>query len=115
MDAMMARKYQAMPETRLRPWRLLALVAVAALTLGVGLGESSRLTYHKAFVAQAAREMIATGEVLVPQGGGGKSPDGGGARPRGRGASLARKAAARHLARRADLKGRRRRRPGGRA
>ena len=55
-----------MPETRLGPcgWRW--IVALAAATLGPGLGGSGRLTYHEAFVAQAAREMIARGDVLVP-------------------------------------------------
>ena len=40
--------------------------ALAALTLGVGLGRSGRLTYHEAFVAQAAREMIASGDLADP-------------------------------------------------
>ena len=46
--------------------RRAAVLALAALTLGVGLGGSGRLTYHEAFVAQAAREMIASGDVLTP-------------------------------------------------
>jgi len=50
--------------------RLGGVAALAALTLGVGLGGSSRLTYHEAFVAQAAREMIASGDPLTPTLGG---------------------------------------------
>jgi 4-amino-4-deoxy-L-arabinose transferase-like glycosyltransferase len=55
-----------MPETRLGLARLAWLMGLAVLTLGVGLGRSGRLTYHEAFVAQGAREMIARGDVLVP-------------------------------------------------
>src|SRR6185312_12459714 len=40
------------------------------LTLWVGLGGAGRLTYHEAFVAQAAREMIASGDILTPAVGG---------------------------------------------
>src|SRR5690242_2930499 len=61
-----------MPGTgvRLGAARLGAVVGLAALTLGVGLGGSGRLTYHEAFVAQGAREMIASGDVLTPTVGG---------------------------------------------
>ncbi len=59
-----------MPETRLGGARLGAVVVLAALTLGVGLGRSGRLTYHEAFVAQSAREMIASGDLLIPTLGG---------------------------------------------
>ncbi|MEJ7636627.1 MAG: glycosyltransferase family 39 protein [Singulisphaera sp.] len=59
-----------MPETRLGGVRLALIVAMAAGTLGLGLGGSGRLTYHEAFVAQGAREMIARGDVLVPTIGG---------------------------------------------
>jgi 4-amino-4-deoxy-L-arabinose transferase-like glycosyltransferase len=45
-------------------------MGLSALTLGVGLGGSGRLTYHEAFVAQAAREMVARGDALVPTIGG---------------------------------------------
>ena len=55
-----------MPETRLGAARLATIVGLSALTLGIGLGGSGRLTYHEAFVAQAARELIARGCVLVP-------------------------------------------------
>jgi 4-amino-4-deoxy-L-arabinose transferase-like glycosyltransferase len=55
-----------MPETRLGAWRLASIVGLSSLTLGIGLGGSGRLTYHEAFVAQAARELIARGAVLVP-------------------------------------------------
>lgn len=62
-----------MPEGRLggpaaRRWA--AVLSMAALTLGVGLGRAGRLTYHEAFVAQAAREMLASGDVLTPTVGG---------------------------------------------
>lgn len=50
--------------------RVLAVAALAGLTLGVGLGGAGRLTYHEAFVAQAAREMAASGDVLTPTVGG---------------------------------------------
>ena len=55
-----------MPETRLGAARLASIAGLSALSLGIGLGSSGRLTYHEAFVAQAAREMIASGSVLVP-------------------------------------------------
>ena len=55
-----------MPETRLGAARAASIVGLSALTLGIGLGSSGRLTYHEAFVAQAARELIARGAVLVP-------------------------------------------------
>ena len=50
--------------------RAAAVLTLAALTLGVGLGRAGRLTYHEAFVAQAAREMLASGDVLTPTVGG---------------------------------------------
>src|SRR5436305_13101800 len=56
--------------TRLGAARLGAVAGLAALTLGVGLGGSGRLTYHEAFVAQSAREMLDSGGVLVPTRGG---------------------------------------------
>ena len=59
-----------MPATRLGWARLGAVLVLAALTLGVGLGRSGRLTYHEAFVAQAAREMLASGDVVTPTVGG---------------------------------------------
>src|SRR4051794_1693395 len=59
-----------MPGTRLGASRLGAVVGLAALTLGVGLGGSGRLTYHEAFVSQAAREMLASGDPLTPTVGG---------------------------------------------
>ena len=53
--------------------RVVAIVGLLALTVGVNLGGASRLTYHEAFVAQPAREMIAAGTWggwLVPSVGG---------------------------------------------
>jgi 4-amino-4-deoxy-L-arabinose transferase-like glycosyltransferase len=43
-----------------------SIVGLVVLGVGVGLGSSSRLTYHEAFVAQAAREMLASRSLLVP-------------------------------------------------
>ena len=59
-----------MPETRPGLARPGALLGLAVLTLGVGLGGSGRLTYHEAFVAQAAREMLDGGDALTPHVGG---------------------------------------------
>ena len=59
-----------MSDSREGTRRVWAVAALAALTLGVGLGSSGRLTYHEAFVAQAAREMVATGDVVIPTIGG---------------------------------------------
>ena len=59
-----------MPEARLGWPRTGAVLALGVLTLAVGLGSASRLTYHEAFVAQAAREMIASGDLLTPTVGG---------------------------------------------
>jgi 4-amino-4-deoxy-L-arabinose transferase-like glycosyltransferase len=49
---------------------LATVLGLAVLTLGVGLGSSGRLTYHEAIVAQAAREMLATGDLIAPTIGG---------------------------------------------
>ena len=49
---------------------VVAIVGLAALTLGAGLGRSGRLTYHEAFVAQSAREMLQSGNPLIPTLGG---------------------------------------------
>jgi 4-amino-4-deoxy-L-arabinose transferase-like glycosyltransferase len=51
---------------RLGPKWITAIVGLSALVLAPGLG-SLRLTYHEAHVAQAAREMIASGDALVPR------------------------------------------------
>jgi 4-amino-4-deoxy-L-arabinose transferase-like glycosyltransferase len=53
-------------QMRLAPLGAAMILALAALTLGLGLGRAGRLTYHEAFVAQAAREMLVQGDVLVP-------------------------------------------------
>lgn len=50
--------------------RWAAVSALAVLTFGVGLGRAGRLTYHEAFVAEAAREMLASGDPLIPAVGG---------------------------------------------
>ncbi len=59
-----------MPVTRQGMARLGAVIGLAALTLGTGLGRAGRLTYHEAFVAQSAREMLANGNPLIPTLGG---------------------------------------------
>ena len=41
--------------------RLICLAFLAALALLPGLGSSGRLTYHEAFVAQGAREILDSG------------------------------------------------------
>ena len=50
-----------MPGFHVRYRRLIGLVVLSAVTLLPGLGSSSRLTYHEAFVAQGAREMLTSG------------------------------------------------------
>ena len=52
------------------PLHLACLVGLAALTLFPGLGGSARLTYHEAFVAQGAREILHSGEWTYPTIGG---------------------------------------------
>ena len=57
-------------ETRLS-WRELGyLLMLWALGIGLGLGNTARLTYHEAFVAQGAREIIASGHWWYPTIGG---------------------------------------------
>ena len=50
--------------------RLACLVVLSALTLLPGLGSSGRLTYHEAFVAQGAREILDSGDWGYPTIGG---------------------------------------------
>ncbi len=52
--------------TRLGPKWPAAIAGLWALTVGMGLGSSGRLTYHEAFVARPAAEMIAGGDPLIP-------------------------------------------------
>ena len=54
-----------MPVAHLGAKRLTYLVTLSALALLPGLGSASRLTYHEAFVAQGAREILilATGGI----------------------------------------------------
>ncbi len=59
-----------MPEARLGVVRGAWIVGLSVLTVGLGLGRAGRLTYHEAFVAEAAREMIAGGDLVVPTMGG---------------------------------------------
>jgi 4-amino-4-deoxy-L-arabinose transferase-like glycosyltransferase len=42
------------------------LLVLGALVLLPGLGSAGRLTYHEAIWAQVAREMIASGDILIP-------------------------------------------------
>ena len=55
-----------MVEGRLGRRGVVAIVGLAAMTLGAGLGGAGRLTYHEAIWAQSAREMIAAGDPIVP-------------------------------------------------
>jgi 4-amino-4-deoxy-L-arabinose transferase-like glycosyltransferase len=59
-----------MPGARLGGIRLTCLVALSALALIPGLGSSGRLTYHEAFVAQGAREILDSGNWAYPTIGG---------------------------------------------
>ena len=60
----------AMPAVRLGGVAVTCLLFLCALALLPGLGSSSRLTYHEAFVAQGAREMLDSGNWLYPMIGG---------------------------------------------
>jgi 4-amino-4-deoxy-L-arabinose transferase-like glycosyltransferase len=53
-------------EARVGWSRLGYLLVLWALTIGLGLGTATRLTYHEAFVAQGAREIIASGHWCHP-------------------------------------------------
>ncbi len=69
---------KALRGTRVKPalkarlgWRELGyLVVLWALGIGLGLGTAPRLTYHEAFVAQGAREIVASGHWWHPAIGG---------------------------------------------
>jgi 4-amino-4-deoxy-L-arabinose transferase-like glycosyltransferase len=58
------------PPVRLGLIRLMCLLALSALVLLPGLGGWGRLSYHEAFVAQGAREMLASGDWANPTIGG---------------------------------------------
>ena len=72
----MVRTGSGQPPSAPPPWKrpglthLACLIALAALALFPGLGGSSRLTYHEAFVAQGAREILDSGQWLYPTIGG---------------------------------------------
>jgi len=52
-------------------WRYLACLGMlSGLAFGLGLGSSMRLTYHEAFVAQGAREILSSGHWWYPTIGG---------------------------------------------
>ncbi len=55
-----------MPSETMRNRHLALILGLAFLTLGMGLGRAGRLSYHEAFVAQSARELIESGTWLVP-------------------------------------------------
>lgn len=59
-----------MPGTHLGWRRLACLTALSASALLPGLGGSGRLTYHEAFVAQGAREILGSGDWSYPTIGG---------------------------------------------
>jgi 4-amino-4-deoxy-L-arabinose transferase-like glycosyltransferase len=48
----------------------LGVVGLCLLALGPGLGSESRLSYHEGFVAQGAREILASGDWSAPTIGG---------------------------------------------
>jgi 4-amino-4-deoxy-L-arabinose transferase-like glycosyltransferase len=56
----------AMTPARPGLFRLACLLALSALVLLPGLGGSGRLSYHEAFVAQGAREMLGSGSWAYP-------------------------------------------------
>ena len=55
-----------MLDSRLGSKRLACLLILSSLVLLPGLGSSSRLTYHEAFVAQGAREILESGNWAYP-------------------------------------------------
>ena len=55
-----------MSDSRLGSKRVTCLLVFSALVLLPGLGSSSRLTYHEAFVAQGAREILDSGNWAYP-------------------------------------------------
>ena len=57
-------------ETRLGRIGFVYLVVIWGLSMGLGLGSSNQLTYHEAFVAQGAREILASGSWWYPTIGG---------------------------------------------
>ena len=59
-----------LPGRRPRLTHLACLIGLAALALFPGLGGSARLTYHEAFVAQGAREILISGQWMYPTIGG---------------------------------------------
>jgi 4-amino-4-deoxy-L-arabinose transferase-like glycosyltransferase len=59
-----------MPVARFSAKRLAYLVTLSALALLPGLGSANRLTYHEAFVAQGAREILGSGNWGYPTIGG---------------------------------------------
>ncbi|MEM7811671.1 MAG: glycosyltransferase family 39 protein [Planctomycetota bacterium] len=60
---------------RLPAWGPLAVVVFGVVVLGANLGGGRVLTYHEAVITQPAREMVATGDWLVPTFGGVVFPD----------------------------------------
>src|SRR5204862_343265 len=61
---------RAMAGSRLGHLRLACLAALSALVFLPGLGSSGRLSYHEAFVAQGAREILDSGGWAYPTIGG---------------------------------------------
>ncbi len=57
---------RADPEVQLGWRHLLYLGALTGLALGIGLGSATRLTYHEAFIAQGAREILSSGQWSYP-------------------------------------------------
>ena len=55
-----------MPDAKLSWLSIGCLVMISSLVFGLGLGASTRLTYHEAFVAQGAREILTSGRWAYP-------------------------------------------------
>src|SRR5271165_3817963 len=58
------------PEVKRSWWDLAWLTVLAGFAFGLGLGPATRLTYHEAFVAQGAREILSSGHWSHPTIGG---------------------------------------------
>ncbi len=61
---------QAASEAKLGWHHIVYVGILAGLALGSGLGSATRLTYHEAFVAQGAREILTSGHWWYPEIGG---------------------------------------------
>jgi 4-amino-4-deoxy-L-arabinose transferase-like glycosyltransferase len=62
--------FRSMPRDRLGGLSVLCLTLLSGLALLPGVGSARRLTYHEAFVAQGAREILDSGNWANPSIGG---------------------------------------------